>query len=212
MTSPTLWLAAQWTAATGGFAVVAGFALGRTSESCRRYWWLRAFGWLCASCTFGPFITALMIGVAGAPFAPGDALDRLGVAGSGILIVTTLFGYYALVFFALPYLPLFLLWGRLGPRLGWLELTRTGVCVSAALLALPGAVIPSVMYANMSAPFGFATPRELLEFGGTIYAATLLCIAAPRLLLPALAPGTFGASPATQVGPTRPGKFKLSIH
>ncbi len=167
-------------------------------------WRHLVLGWLTAATFLGPFIAAGG-GVLLNTFLqwrevianPGE---RLGLALPAALIVGGIYVSISVFFFALPYLPVLLLWARLGPWLGWLERTHVGVALSSLVLALPGALTAVFAYGILDAPFGFKG-AELLQFGSFILFAIAVSLFVPRVVFPALRPGRF-APEADGVSPS----------
>ena len=170
-------------------------------------WRRRVLGWTAAAATLGPPIVVLTLLLLGSrdrwsEWAADPRQALLGTLGT-MLFMTGWFLFVAVAFFALPYVPLLLLWARLGPTLGRLESTRRGVAVSAALLALPGALASVVAYGVLDEPFGYQG-AELARFGAVVLGAITVSLLVPRLLFPSLRPGAFAGARGDVVGPHAP--------
>lgn len=161
-------------------------------------WCCRAVGWTVAAAVLGPIVvvpTIYLIGMLidwrGLLAHPGEAI---AFAIGGTLYLGFWYLFVSLAFFALPYMPVLVLWARLGPRLGRLERTRGGIVASAGLLAVPGALVAVVAYGVLDEPFGYHG-AELVKFGAWILVATAVSLLVPRLVIPALRPGVFAGAP-----------------
>lgn len=155
-----------------------------------RHWLLLGVGWLVSAAVVGPFIFAVgavLLPVALNTLPPSETFSSLLLA---VVYTGVMASIMAVLFFALPYLPVLLLWVRLGHRLGWLEFTQRGVVVSSLLLAMPGALTGMVAYGVMDEPFGYKG-WALVRFGGVIHAAIALSLLVPRLVFPPLRAGRF---------------------
>lgn len=170
-------------------------------------WRRRALGWAGAAAVAGPLVVVPVLVLLGtlvdwrARLAdPGQAI--VGAVGA-VLYLGVWYLFVSVAFFALPYVPLLLLWARLGPALGRLEASRRGVAASAALLALPGALAAVAAYGLLDEPFGFAG-TELLRFGLVVLGSIAVGLLVPRLACPCLRPGTFAAPPSHSTSEIRP--------
>jgi hypothetical protein len=163
-------------------------------------WLRRAIVWLLVAATLGPVIVVTSLSVVGLVIAwrevATDPLRMLGQAVGGIVFMSLWNVLVALLFFLLPYSPIVLLWARMGPQLGRLENSRSGLAVAAMLLALPAALTGIIAYGSMDQPFGFQGIR-LLQFGLAIWFATSVSLFAPRILFSNLRPGIFGGDTAS---------------
>ncbi len=158
-------------------------------------WPKRGITWLFISSTLGPVVVVTILSIAGLFLrwreVESQPLQMLGQAVVGIVVMGLWNVLVALLFFSLPYLPILLLWARMGPRLGRLESSRKGLAVAAMLLALPAALAGISAYGVMDEPFGFQG-MELLKLGLIIWVATSVSLFLPRILVAALRPGIFG--------------------
>lgn len=157
-----------------------------------RWWALRGFAWLAAACTLGVAGSALLMAViAGITELPDGVMESIAGILPRTLVLIFWFAEVAVLFLAIPYLPLMLLWARLGPKLGWLENTTRGVCASAAILSLPAFMIIHVASGNPS-PTRPTVIRGILSI--TLEVGMIaICLALPRLVIPFLRPGALAS-------------------
>ena len=157
-------------------------------------WRSRTIAWVLASSTLGPPCVVAIILTLGA-ISNFAALVRapaqyLGDIIGGFLFLVVWYVAVALAFFALPYLPILLLWTRICSRLGRFETSRRGVIAAAILLALPATIASVIAYGLQESPFGYRG-WELVRFGFVIQLCVSVSLLVPRLALDALRPGVF---------------------
>lgn len=166
----------------------------------RSRWWVRAIGWLAAAGLLGPllFATVHMVTVTLLNWrnVVGDPARALGQGVGGVVYLGALLGYLAIAVLMIPYAPILMLWARTGPALGWLEHTKRGVAVSAAILAAPAAVAAAVMH-DVSAGPSAGGWTDLAWLGAIVFVAVGTSLLLPRILIRPLRPGAFGADPAS---------------
>ena len=153
-------------------------------------WVLRGFAWLATACTLGVAGGAVFISVVAAITGISDGVVYTLVRiFPRMLALTFWFAEAATLFFAIPYLPLLLLWARIGGKFGWMENTTRGVCASAALLAVPAVLVTQI--AQNSRVFDpTSTIRDFTSLALDFILITI-CLALPRIVIPMLRHGAF---------------------
>lgn len=143
-----------------------------------RGWWVRSLAWLLAGWA-GALVAAGAASVAASLAAGGTFWRALG--GFAVALAPSLGVWFGLV--ALPLLPVLVGWGALGPALGRVERTWTGVALGIALVA------GFAMYVGVGV-FGGPTVAPRARFAVWLIAWAGLLL--PRVVCPALRPGAFG--------------------
>jgi hypothetical protein len=112
-----------------------------------------------------------------------------------MFVSSLLFGpLYAIIIvamFAPAYACVYLSWPLLARWLPWIERNRAGIVTTSLVLAAPAASIVADSRAQFGAQYLWG---EYCEWFLMATLAVTFAIAAPRLILRALAPGTFGRS------------------
>lgn len=172
---------------TGLFLVLLAAGMWATPAK-PRHWLLTGILWLTSSLTIGTLVSgALVAGIDALleiPTAP--PLGAVAIQALAIAIFTAIGGA---LFLSVPYLPILLVWERVAGRIGWLERTRTGIVISGVLLAIPGTLIAAVLVG--AARYNAIGIGSRLSQVSMLWAQIAVCLIAPRLVLPRLAPGAF---------------------